>query len=262
MKKYAQFTQHNESKKSPHQIILCRLLLLSLWCILSSILLSIIVLAIEKPDTPAFLREATALKQNAIPLSGITIDGKLDDWPQEMATYPIEWISSFYKPTPPDGPADLSAGFRVGYDLDANLLYLAIVVQDEDLVLHPEAPSFTNQDLCEVYIDADHSGGDWVSQEAREAQQYVMVAGPSKYYGADLPGADSNPGLLYQADTPASGVRAAVQRQDQTTVYEWAIPLFATFPEKRFQIQTGMVSSTASAQARLQSSAPLQWAQR
>lgn len=39
----------------------------------------------------------------AIPISDITIDGKLDDWPQEMATYPIEWVSSFYKSTPPDG---------------------------------------------------------------------------------------------------------------------------------------------------------------
>ena len=28
----------------------------------------------------------------AIPLKDITIDGKLDDWPEEMAQYPIEWV--------------------------------------------------------------------------------------------------------------------------------------------------------------------------
>ena len=119
----------------------------------------------------------------AIPLSAITIDGKLDDWPQQMAIYPIDWISSFYKPTPPEGPDDLTASFRVGYDLEANLLYLAIVVQDEDLVIHPEAPAYSNQDLWEVYVDADHSGGDAGFGEGATggAQQYGMVAGPGKF---------------------------------------------------------------------------------
>ena len=27
----------------------------------------------------------------AIPLDGITIDGRLDDWPEQMAVYPIGW---------------------------------------------------------------------------------------------------------------------------------------------------------------------------
>ena len=57
----------------------------------------------------------------AIPLSGIAIDGKLDDWPEQMAIYPIDWISAIYKPTPPEGPDDLTASFRVGYDLEASL---------------------------------------------------------------------------------------------------------------------------------------------
>ena len=43
----------------------------------------------------------------AIPLSGITIDGRLDDWPDEMAIYPIEWIHpTAYQPSPPRGPHD------------------------------------------------------------------------------------------------------------------------------------------------------------
>ena len=166
----------------------------------------------------------------AIPLSAITIDGKLDDWPQQMAIYPIDWISSLYKPTPPEGPDDLTASFRVGYDLEANLLYLAIVVQDEDLVIHPETPAFSNQDLCEVYVDADHSGGDVTGG----AQQYVMVAGPGKF-ARDV---DGNP-ALNRGNTQTSGVQAAVLRLGQTIAYEWAIPLFESFPERRFQIELG-----------------------
>ena len=100
----------------------------------------------------------------AIPLDGITIDGRLDDWPARMAVYPIAWVSPrFYKPEPPEGPADLTASFRVGYDAGANLLYVAVVARDDDWVIDAEAGSFTNQDLCEIYIDADHSGGDAAS---------------------------------------------------------------------------------------------------
>ena len=41
----------------------------------------------------------------AIPLERITIDGKLDDWPDTMAVYPIDWIHpTAYKPTLPEGP--------------------------------------------------------------------------------------------------------------------------------------------------------------
>ena len=114
--------------------------------------------------------------------------------------------------------------------MEANLLYLAIVVQDEDLVIHPESLAFSNQDLCEVYVDADHSGGDVTGG----AQQYVMVAGPGKF-ARDV---DGNP-ALNRGNTQTSGVQAAVLRLGQTIAYEWAIPLFESFPERRFQIELG-----------------------
>ena len=133
--------------------------------------------------------------------------------------------------------------------MEANLLHLAIVVQDEDLVIHPEAPDFSNQDLCEVYVDGNHSGGigavfdyasgedsDFVATGREPAQQYGMVAGPGKYDRF----ADGNP-FLISGNTQASGVQAAVLRLGQTIVYEWAIPLFESFPERRFQIELGKV---------------------
>ncbi len=174
----------------------------------------------------------------AIPLPGITIDGKLDDWPDHMASYPIEWVSSAYKSTPPDGPEDLTAGFFVGYDLEVNSLYLAIVVRDEDLVVHPEAPNVVTQDLCEIYVDADHSGprpGDLQSGGEKDAQKYVMVPGPSRF----KPLVDGNPALSGGGDTKLSGVQAAFVRLGESLIYEWSIPLFEHFPSKRLQIQAG-----------------------
>ena len=42
-----------------------------------------------------------------IPLSDITIDGALDDWPERMRMYPVAWVHpSAYKPEPPTGPGD------------------------------------------------------------------------------------------------------------------------------------------------------------
>ena len=169
----------------------------------------------------------------AIPITGITIDGRLDDWPERMAVYPITWVSPYYKSDPPEGPVDLTASFRVGYDPSTHILYVAVVTRDDDWVVDPEDGSFNNQDLSEIYIDADHSGGiNFLS--AQDVQQYVLVAGPSRFSSDS----DSNP-ALNRGDTGKSGLNAAYLRLDEHTVYEWAIPLWSSFPDQRYSIEPG-----------------------
>ena len=147
----------------------------------------------------------------AIPLEGITIDGKLDDWPEEMATYPVDWISPVYwKSTSPDGPEDLTASFRVAYDLKANLLYLAITVQDDDLVVGNYWPQ-NRGDMGGVYIDVDHSG--------RYRSGPLLKSYMAKFIGEEV----------------------VSSRLEQTTIYEWATPLFESYSEKRFQIEPGKI---------------------
>ena len=176
---------------------------------------ALLLLALSLP-TSGHNGEQTAY---AIPLDGITIDGWLDDWPERMAVYPIAWVSpTAYKPDPPEGPADLTASFRVGYDAGANLLYVAVVARDDDWVIDAEAGSYYNQDLTEIYIDADHSGGDAASRQlqgAKDAQQYVMVAGPSRFHDVRL--VNDSPALA-AGDTRISGVRAAFLRVGEYTV--------------------------------------------
>ena len=179
---------------------------------------------------------------HAIPITGIAIDGRLDDWPKQMAVYSIDWVSpKYYKPEPPQGPEDLTASFRVGYDAGDNVLYVAVVVRDDDWVIDSQKGSFTDQDLTEIYIDADHSGGDAANMQmqwSKDAQQYTMIAGPSRLYG--LSSVDNNP-TLNAGDTRASGVYAASLRVGQYTVYEWAIPLWSSFPDQRHSIKPGAV---------------------
>ncbi len=97
----------------------------------------------------------------AIPVSGIIIDGNLNDWPGDMELYPIDWVDLiYYNPKPPSGPDDFSATFSCRLQFKINLLYVAVVVRDEDLVIHPDAPDIRNQDVCGIDIDGDNSGGD------------------------------------------------------------------------------------------------------
>ena len=179
---------------------------------------------------------------HAIPITGITVDGRLDDWPKQMAVYSIDWVSpEYYKTEPPQGPEDLTASFRVGYDAGDNVLYVATMVRDDDWVIDSQKGSFTDQDLTEIYIDADHSGGDAANMQmpgSKDAQQYVMVAGPSRLYGF---GSVTNDFMLNAGDTRASGVYAASLRVGQYTVYEWAIPLWSSFPDQRYSIEPGAV---------------------
>lgn len=171
----------------------------------------------------------------AIPLSDIIIDGKLDDWPEDMIDYPIEWVSPFYyKNTPPDGPEDFKASFRIAYNPTKNTLLVAVVVTDDDVVVsQAENSKINNQDVCGIYIDADHSGG-LHEIEIEGRQLYVMVPGQGKW----TKGQDGNPSLN-KGDTKASGLKGAFLRSGQSIFYEWEIPLFDAFPDKRHQIQVG-----------------------
>jgi peroxiredoxin len=87
------------------------------------------------------------------------------------------------------------------------------------------------QDACGIYIDADNSGGD-TDLEGR--QLYVMVPGNGKWTGRQ----DGNPALNL-GDTEVSGVEGTYRITGDRIVYEWAIPLFDSFPEKPTDIAAG-----------------------
>jgi len=166
---------------------------------------ALLLLALSLPAS-GYKSEQTAY---AIPVDGITIDGRLDDWPERMAVYPIaiSYTDSGFEP--PEGPADLKASFRVGYDAGENLLYVAVVTRDDVRVIGPEKwsdseLSYLYQDFCVIYIDADRSDHNAASvrqSEPNVAQAYAMVAGPSQF----SPDADGNP-VLNLGDTRRSGL--------------------------------------------------------
>ena len=92
-------------------------------------------------------------------MGGITIDGDLKDWPAAMPRYPIRRILSWapymgyggLKDADLSTSPDLSAAFSVGYDPKEQLIYLAVIVRDDKLVVGNT--SHLDTDAVEVYVD-------------------------------------------------------------------------------------------------------------
>ncbi len=106
-----------------------------------------------------------------------------------------------------------------------------MVAQDDDSVVHPENSQYPKQDACEVYIDGDHSVGD-DTQYAVGAQQYYIVPQPGTFNR----GIQDNPAIS-GGDILKAGLQGTCLRSANITTYEWSIPLFEHYPDRRLRIE-------------------------
>ncbi|MBI2502983.1 MAG: AAA family ATPase [Candidatus Latescibacteria bacterium] len=178
---------------------------------------------------------------HAMPLTNIHIDGQLDDWPAGTRRYSISINPHANGPTDLDDKdlatsADLSPEFMVGYDPAENLLYLAVQVRDDSLVVNNLRP-----DVCDVYVDGDHSGEtvSYLRLLRRSASnlaalQYVAFPGEAP----QIEGHKGNPSL-FLGDIGQTRTRMAWSRQADTTIYEWAVQAFDHYPDAPTQLVPG-----------------------
>ena len=155
----------------------------------------------------------------ALPLSGITVDGDLSDWPRQMPSLPIRNEFGAYGPTDTEGTdlgtsRDLSPSFRVGYDPGKQLLYVAVEVRDD--VLYPVDSSVAATDACEIYVSG------LVSQD-HPPIQYALVPGQATYPAFDRRGVHLN----LRVDRRSYG---AWKRQGDLTTYEWGVQVRSATP--------------------------------
>ncbi|NKB70365.1 MAG: serine hydrolase [Candidatus Latescibacteria bacterium] len=135
----------------------------------------------------------------AYPVSGLTLDGDLSDWP-ELVAYPIAHADYGDQP---ENSADLKAHFRIGYDLTENALYIGVEVEDQSIVIAPaDSSSWDNQDGCELYIASRHQPA------ASPLIQYARYGDQDDQYG-------------HSNDQP----QVAVSRDDNRHIYEWRIAI-------------------------------------
>ncbi len=107
-----------------------------------------------------------------------TIDGSLADWKSDsLQKEKLTVLGAFILP---DGANDLSAKWMAGYNMNTNMLYIAVMVTDD--ITYAKLPiedggSWEN-DRLEIYIDGDHSKSDQ-NYTFKTAQQYD-VYGPAE----------------------------------------------------------------------------------
>ncbi len=200
--------------------------------------------------TREFLKPERESFAYAPPLSGITIDGQLDDWPVAIARHPIEKLlllgalgTGGLEDANLSTSADLSAAFSVGYDPKEQLLYLAAIVRDDKLVLGHS--SHMDTDALEVYVDGLH--GDRVfphpgdvafpilKLEDLPTQQYVAIPGKGMVYGVKQP---TNP-ILMAGSLKKTRTHMAYSRKGDVTIYEWAIEVFDRYPDRPTKLEPG-----------------------
>jgi hypothetical protein len=139
-----------------------------------------------------------------------------------------------------------------GYDPRLGLIYLAVVVRDDQHVTHasnlrgPGGEVFET-DAVEVYIDGTFSdrriglpSGDWLEEldAARmPVLQYAGIAGEVPAYG-DPRGA--NPSLVYaRTAEPHTRMRYRRDEEAKVTTYEWAIRAYDRFPDAATPLVAG-----------------------
>ncbi len=173
----------------------------------------------------AWVPSAEAQTARAEVLRTIQIDGDLSDWPAGMVRYPLRTKVIAQNTGLEHGDlgesADLSPSFRVGYDPDENLIYVAVEVRDDQLVI---GNNYDNTDAMEVYVNGND---EW-------PMQYAVVPGGGGSYNFGGP----NP-HLYQGDIHETRTRVAYGRRGDVTVYEWALEAFDEYPDRPMELTPG-----------------------
>ena len=187
-------------------------------------------------------------------LTDIIIDGNLKDWPAAIPRYSISKllaVDPFFDRLGFGGlenadlstSPDLSASFSVGYAPKAQLIYLAVIVRDDEVVVGHS--SHLDTDSVEVFVDGllgdrrlPFSGDeDFAKLKLPEfpVQQYVAIPGPGKIYGKPQ---ETNP-ILMGGDLEKTRTRMAYRRAGHVMTYEWAIQVFDRYPDKPTKLEPG-----------------------
>ncbi|WP_435006074.1 sigma-70 family RNA polymerase sigma factor [Tundrisphaera lichenicola] len=176
----------------------------------------------------------------AVPLVGIKLDGRLDDWPKDLERYPIrQRLANHpdYDPMPVGDIDDPQADFMAGYDPKTSRIYLAVVVRDDDALPKDGNPYQT--DAVEIYVDGLFSekavSGGILDATKMPVIQYVGVPGPVPAY-KDPRGL--NPSLMY-GDGRKSTTEMAFNRVGNVTTYEWAVQPFDHYPDQPTALKAG-----------------------
>ncbi len=165
----------------------------------------------------------------AYPVKGISIDGLLSDWPQDLVLYPIQRIELG---DPFSDQKDLEAYFRVGYNLAQKAIYLAVEVFDQSAVFDTTSGATWNtQDGIELYLDAAHvKSGSGVIQYSRHGDHRPVSDQEGAWNSIEMKMLKTDFGRVYewrinldQAAEPGRslGMDVVVIDKDEDDTFSW-----------------------------------------
>jgi len=151
----------------------------------------------------------------AMPAEEIEIDGDFSDWPEEVSWNELTG-NRWREPVEDEG--DFQGRFAVAYSSEENVLYVAVEVRDQSLVLEAEMLRYDTVDGMELYVDGIHDRG-----EVIVGQYNIWSDKPGALVGVHL-----------------REVETAARRGDRVHRYEWRIDVDAKYGGE-VQLHPGMV---------------------
>lgn len=145
------------------------------------------------------------------PISNITIDGKLDDWPTHMHRYGMKYI---HYGNGIEGPEDALAFWQGGYDAQSGHLYIAVTMVDNDYVKTPDNSHFSSHDFQVLYLDPAHSpGGSGVIAYEIDEHHRKIVEQEGLHFYPQVKNASFDQ------------VELVIARQNNVIIYEWKVAI-------------------------------------
>ena len=183
----------------------------------------------------------------AVPLKGITIDGKLDDWPAGLEKHWILHNGQVYGPTDIDDAdlktsADLSPTFTVGYNPEENLVYIAVTVRDD---VEMAGYGWNVTDAVEVYAEGRRERKSVAPNSfdvgSLTALQYTLSPPGGSYDTKQAGQPEPKNPRMFMADITKTRTRAAYSHQGDISIYEFAIEAFDKFPDAPTKLIPGKI---------------------
>ncbi|MEM6395080.1 MAG: serine hydrolase [Bacteroidota bacterium] len=145
------------------------------------------------------------------PLTGITIDGDLGDWPAEVQ---IHSMTHVHYGDGISGPEDAEVSWRAGYDRERGCLYVGVQMQDDDYVKTPDNDHYSSHDFQVLYIDPAHNpdGSGVIAYEIDEDHRKIVEQEMLSFYPQ-------------VKDASYDQIELQIKRVGDVVTYEWKIEI-------------------------------------
>ena len=137
-------------------------------------------------------------------VQGITVDGDLSDWPADMKSHFISNPVYMNSDTPIN--EGFSGSYRVGYDSRENAIFVAVEVEDDEIVLDNIGnEDWNSRDGCELFFCFEHS------EKKVSPVQFVYRGRPYAVFQNLVD------------DSLTDAVKVARASDDNRILYEWRV---------------------------------------